>query len=242
MFCKDRNICKDFEFSKNGYKINTKIFEEYYNLKKTYLQWHKLIKEYENKNYSIEDCITILKTSLKFYGDSERVKNILLSEVLRPKDDMHMKRSLFELFEKILKLFYLFDESRNKNIKVFHDFSTLKRLNKLNLDEVEIQKVSSLVAFAMPMGYLFVSKFTYKSIELYTPTLLIKREILFINKQKKRMIEKVCVAAVRYGFVFVSIFFVGTYNRFFSSDFLEEDINNYNFKLRVYYDSILRFK
>ncbi|EOB15383.1 hypothetical protein NBO_4g0011 [Nosema bombycis CQ1] len=100
-------------------------------------------------------------------------------------ETVEKRLSLFELLNKLFRMFFLFDNYRNKYVSVFHAFSVFKINERSRLEEKDNLRYSTFCCIGMPMARLFVSYFTADGHEIYHPVVLKKRATIFLNDTKK---------------------------------------------------------
>lgn len=230
MFCKDN---KSFSFTfKSEFRLHSTIILKYTSYKKLYISLIARLKKYESKKHTTEnETKKLLKQILFIYEESETINNILLVELLS-NSKTEFKKEIFEILEKVLKIFFLFDKNRHENVKIFHDFA-LKN---------EKSGFSGFSALAMPMAHLFISKFTTEDREVYTPRSLLLRNTILLDGKKKKILFFTGKIAVKYNYLFIAIYIIGTYNVFFGKNEFYEYFNGMKNSLRKYYENLMVYK
>lgn len=160
-----RKKSQKFQFYPQSLKLSEEIKNGYKTIKSDFLKIDSLMCDYE-RNYNpkitkrnitninenikkYKKCLYIFKSILNFYNECNEYMSILIDELF--KYDLNQKKSILKIFNKILKIFYIFDIRRHKNIQIFNDFSffKLKFLENENnsfemkKDEFKNEKLSS---------------------------------------------------------------------------------------------------
>ena len=229
-----------FRFSRRGYRLSKAVLEEYRRVKELYRNCDSELQRYGSRGTGEDKmCTEIILRCLEFYDASERLANVLLVEVLRPGTDIRREKSVFVLFEKLTKIFYLFDLRRFSAVAPFHDFAVLKNRGKLRISESKMQRMALFAAIAMPMAHLFVSSFRSNTFELHIPQIVVRRNLIHIDQNRKKALKLICTALCDTKFRYAAVFFCAAHNRFFPTRAFKGHIDTLGPQKRQYYETML---
>jgi hypothetical protein len=229
---------KDFTFSKTGYILSSETCVEYEYIKKLFfISMNVLLEKSADFDGKKE-----IKKLISYYEKSDTLMGTLLNEIFSKKfiETIDKRLSLFELLDKIFRMFYLFDKHRFNNVKLFHNFSFFKMKNRKCIDEKEVVKCSTFSSIAMPMGRLFLSYFTSENYEIFHPVILKKRTTLFINDTKKEYLRFVCSIVVDHTeFKYLKMYLCGLYEKMFKDARFDYFYNSLSIKEKAYYVDLI---
>lgn len=229
---------KDFKFAKTGYILSSETCKEYEYIKKLFFISIDILLEKSTDS----DGRGEIKKLISYYEKSDTLMSTLLNEIFSKRfvETIDRRLSLFELLDKIFRMFYLFDKHRFSNVSLFHNFSFYKMKNRKCIDEKEIVKCSTFSSIAMPMGRLFLSYFTSENYEIFHPVILKKRTTLFLSDTKKEYLRFVCSIIVDHTeFKYLKMYLCGLYEKMFNDTRFDYFYNSLTRKEKAYYVDLI---
>lgn len=240
MFCKSEEEKIQFTFSRKSYKLSDAIQSKYKSTKQLYKRSVSLLRKYEKERAKDEKkCVSVISCCIEFYDSSEKLLSTLLTEILKPKTNIRHKKSVFVLLDKLAKLFYLFDTERFNNVLAFHTFALLKQSRAMRLGENKQLQMTIFISISAPMAHLFVSSFTSSNLELHVPTVLFKRNLLHLDKERRNALGFICTALCNTELKYLAMYFCATHSRFFRNSPFESFLETLPAHLRRYYEAML---
>lgn len=203
---------KDFKFNEPGYLLTSETLKECDYIKKIFFISINILIEEKYKGDGVED----IKKLVLWYEKSDTLLTSLINEMFTSRfiDTIDKRYALFEVLDKIFKMFYLFDMYRLKSTSVFHEFTNYKFKNRKKINDREIIKLSTFCSVAMPMGRLFLTYFTMEKYEMFHPAILKKRTTLFLNDVRKDYLKYICGILVDHTkFKYLKIYFCALYEK-----------------------------
>ncbi|EEQ82323.1 hypothetical protein NCER_100990 [Vairimorpha ceranae BRL01] len=223
-----QNKPKNFKFCKSGFILSSETLNEYEYIKKLFFISVSIFTRTTSKSNGIEE----IKRLLLFYEKSDTLMCSLIDEFFSKRfiESIDRRYALFEILDKILRMFYVFDKLRLKAVKPFHNFSFFKIKNRSCISEREIIKLSTFASIAMPMARLFISYFSAEDFEIFHPMILKKRTTLFIGDTKKGYLKYICAILVEHTKLkYLKIFMCALYeklNKDSTFDIFYEQLNS----------------
>lgn len=230
----------DFKFSKNPYLLSEETIKEYEYVKKLFLNSIDILE-----NFSCEDIsnsLSCIRQLISYYEKSDTLVLSLINEMFKTRfiETIEKRYSLFEILNKLFRMFYLFDSYRNNFVDVFHAFSILKIKKRNKMEEKDILKYSTFCCVAMPMARLFISYFTADGYEVYHPVILKRRPTMFITETKKDYLFFINSLVVKYtDLKYVKIFLCSLYEKIYNDNSFDQFYESLKRKERNYYCDIL---
>ncbi|KAF9764179.1 hypothetical protein NGRA_0754 [Nosema granulosis] len=229
---------KDFKFSKDSYLLSDETIEEYEYVRRLY---HKSIDILENFTEE-RDCLSCIKQLITFYEKSDTLVTSLVNEMLRNRfiDSIEKRLSLFEILNKLLRMFFLFDKHRHNSTEVFQSFAFLKVNHREELEERDVIKCSTFCSVAMPMGRLLISYFVTDGFEVFHPVILKMRTTLYLTETKKDyllFINKIMVEHT--DLKYVKLYFCALYEKLYDENFFDKFFESLKREEKAYYCDIL---
>ncbi|EJW04290.1 hypothetical protein EDEG_01446 [Edhazardia aedis USNM 41457] len=176
-----------------------------------------------------------------FYDASNVFMTKILEELF--KKPLNSKKNLFIIFNKLLKMFLLFDIARFKYHDLFVQLSLEKKECSSLQDDFLYKRASIFAAINMPMAHLFMSFFCKESDEIYVPTELFKRCSLNLESRRCEHVYLLASLMCHYDdFPYCRVFFCGLFNRFFYSEFLTKQIELLEEFKQAYYVILTEIK
>lgn len=226
---------KEVNFLLEGQCISEDILQEYSALKISFAKISSLLaKELDESN-----AVLIMKEMLGFYQRAEMLMQYVLNEIFRDafEELISERRAVFDLANRLLKLFVLFDLMKIRNPLVFCMYSKHKLLNMDDLlrvvNEIEDDKISVLGSICLPMGRLFLSMFSSDNFEISLPAILSKRSKIHLNTEKQKKLCLYGYMAEKFEWKYLLIFVGVAFKKMFGKSIFESD-NEYIERFREY--------
>lgn len=241
MFCNsEKKEVLAFRFSRRSYSLSEAIMHEYRDIRKMHKRATGLLLRYRKKDsWDRKHSIAIIQYCLGFYNSCGKLLNVLFTEILKPKTNLKHKRPIFVLLEKLSQMFYLFDKVRFRENQVFHNFALIKQSGKPCLSEKKVLELTSFLSISMPMAHLFLSSFTSNRVELHIPTVLFKRNLVHLDKNRKEILHFMCSLLCSTDFRFLAMYLCAVYNRFFEKDGFQDFAEGLSEQMFFYYRAML---
>lgn len=200
-------------FSERTQKLTTDIKDQYNELKSIF---ENILKKMDG-NIDFMISIDICKEELSFYNISEVLIHCVMSECFNDEffENIERKRELFDISNKIFKLFMLFDLMKSRNPRIFSYYCEMRLKDEEPFREIvtdiEDDGISMLNMITMPMGRLFLSMFSSLNFDLSKPLFLGKTSKIYLNIENQR---RLCVFIYlceinqwKYSFIFLIALF-----------------------------------
>lgn len=216
---------RDVRFLVEGQCISEDILQEYSALKASFTKINKLLM----KKLDETGSVFIMKEMLDFYQRAESLIQYVLDEVFRDtfEELISERRAVFDLANKILKLFVLFDLMKIRNPLVFCEYSRHKLLNPDDLlgivSDIEDDRISILGSICLPMGRQFLSMFSSDNFEICLPALLSKRSKIHLNAEKQKRLCMYGYMAQKFEWKYLLIFLSAVLEKMFGKGIFESN-------------------
>lgn len=237
----------NFEFENDPYPISSFTTQEYRYVKELFVRSVEILKAKERKD--VADSIRDIRQLIDFYESADSFMCSLVNEVFRIgfSDGMERKQRIFEIINKLLKMFFLFDINRLRHVQVFHDYSTMNvyRHNELTpmLSVNEMLKIATFSAISMPMARLFLTYFNTDTLQIFHPVILCKRAPIHLSAEMKVTLDFVCrVVCKSNSYKYIIIFFCALYESSFDLNCFSRDIEKLKPEEQAYYRSVRNMK
>lgn len=216
---------KEVKFLLEGQCIAEDVLVEYSALKVSFARINCLLaKELDEKT-----AVLIMKEMLGFYERAEMLMQYVLNEIFRDafEELIAERRAVFDLANRLLKLFVLFDLMKIRNPLVFCMYSKHKLLNMDDLlsavNDIEDDRISVLGSICLPMGRLFLSMFSSDNFEVSLPAILSKRSKIHLNIEKQKKLCLYGYMAEKFEWKYLLIFVGVVFKKMFSKSIFEPD-------------------
>lgn len=232
MFCVNcslHNQEDEIFFIDNNHSISPDILSYYIDIKRKFI---KLQKELKNSASNCEASPVIMKEFLNFYFKAETLILILFNEIFQQTflDRIEAKQPIFQLINKLAKIFISFDLLKLQYPDVFCQFSFYKIYYSDQIHNVlmenEINKIDLLASMVLPMGRLVISIFATSNKEFFYPSILSKRSRIMLFGKRKKVLKLLSHVMIMHNFKYIAFYFGILYNKFFG-----KKTNNFGKKL-----------
>lgn len=233
---------RGFEFA-HSHPVSESTTREYRHVKGLFLRSIEILRTKERRDPV--DSIGDIKKLMLFYESADVFMCSLVNEVFRMGfvEGMEGKQKIFEMLNKLLKMFFLFDIDRLRHVQVFHDYSMLAvyNCNELapRLSVNEMLKIATFSAVSMPMARLFLTYFNTDALQMFHPIILCKRAPIYLSSSRRQTLNFVCRVMCRHGrHKYVVIFFCALYENSFDTDCFSEEIRKLTSEEQSYYRAV----
>ncbi|KAF7684185.1 hypothetical protein TCON_0620 [Astathelohania contejeani] len=234
-----KNILQDkaqkFKFHENEHELAEKTNTQFKKIEDLFTRSIGILK-----NPNPDETLKEMEFIYMFYDTCDRFATYILRDLLRKRslNSLDKDKQLFILFEKLFKIFYLFDILKRENSILFCNFTSYKRNNKL--PRSVYLKYTTLSAMSLPMAHLFLSYFVTEEKEIYFPQMFRKRGTIHLFTKKKHLLYYIsCITCHQKDYPFCKLYFCALFNTFFRSYYLYSHILNLkNSKLIEYYEEM----
>ncbi len=230
--CPERYLQKkilSFRFNDMDQAISPDIMDYYADIKR---KFKKLQKEFPSSTYDCESSPFLMKDILNFYFKSETLILILLNEMFQKNfvETIESKKPIFDLLNKLMKIFISFDILKKEFADVFCQYSFYKlyykdQINKI-FTESELNKIDILNAIQQPMGRLILSMFATPSLEIYYPSQLSKRSCIILLKNRQQTLYMYARLMEIQKYKYLAFYLGAVYCKFFGK-------KKFDFKMKI---------
>lgn len=232
-----KSKAQKFNFLLNGISLSKEVSFEYDAIKK---HFNKIYELMENK-LDEKNSVLIMKEMLGFYQLSENLIENLLNEIFRDNFDRFIiqKIAIFEILNKLLKLFISFDLIKIKAPDVFdmyskHKILELEALLDLVTDQ-EDDRITILGMICLPMGRMFLSMFSSNKFDIKNADFLSKKSKIHLNSSRQKKLCFYGFLAYKYKLKYLALYIECIFKKLFNENLSEEDINS-NKHLSEYFE------
>lgn len=182
---RQRERAGEITFSSNQQRLSHAIQLKYYEMKLLFSSIVEKLEASISSNY-----IEICKEMLRFYRCGEELLQNLMNECFNDKfmGNIHRKRNIFDISDKVFKLIMAFDLIKSRTSKVFYAYSEARLRNEdfsEMVDEAEDDRISLMHMIGLPMARLFLSMFSSANFSLEVPFLLGKVSKIHIDEKNR---------------------------------------------------------
>lgn len=201
-----------FEFSDRSL-ASRHAAEEYRHVKRLFLSAREILRSSRRRNAL--QAVADMQQLLVFYERSGAFMCLLVNEVFRM-SRVEEKHDVFEIMNKLLRLFFLFDVDRMQHVQVFHDYAVLVVYGRQSiLPMSEMLKIATFSAISMPMGRLFMTYFSTEAVQIHHPAVLCKRAPIHLCAERRTFLELVSRVMCRHRKRHAALFFCALYEAHF---------------------------